>query len=55
MLPKSYILDNTYMEEDHSRRARNENVESLGGSSPLCAITISQLIRWVRRNTTKLY
>ena len=29
--------------------------QSLGGSSPLCAITISQLIRWVSQNTTKLY
>ena len=28
---------------------------SLGGSSPLCAITISQLMRWVSQNTTKLY
>ena len=28
---------------------------SLGGSSPLCAITIYQLIRWVSHNTTKLY
>jgi len=28
---------------------------SLGGSSPLCAITISQLIRWVSQNTTNLY
>ena len=29
--------------------------QSLGGSSPLCAIIISQLIRWVGHNTTKVY
>jgi len=28
---------------------------SLGGSSPLCVITISHLIRWISQNTTKLY
>jgi hypothetical protein len=28
----------------------NAVMKSLGGSSPLCAITISQLIRWVSQN-----
>ena len=31
------------------------HIKSLGGSSPLCAITISQMIRWVSQNTTKFY
>ena len=35
--------------------SKNTYSRSLGGSSPLCAITVSQLIRWVSQNTTKLY
>jgi hypothetical protein len=58
------------MEEDRGRTRVKVNIEIphvlcayinlrndpfLGGSSPLCAITILQLIRWVSQNTTKLY
>ena len=47
-----YLINST---TSGKKRLLNIKFSSLGGSSPLRAITISQLIRWVSQNTTKLY